>query len=316
VAASDHLGAPTERLLEESGVPCALRAAPAASVPEHDVWRFLGNCARNAGHPTFGLLAGMHSPLPSIGPLGNELEQALTLHEALATFCRKVNSYSSHAHYWRRRAKGTVWFCWQSNVGSGEGARQVEQYVVALMIQIIRVAGGSAWGPPVVRLQMDAMRDLRRFESLQDSDFVFGQPFTGLPCPTLLLSLPVPRSAEQSAEVTDEGIPTLDSLRAQVAAALGSGLPLLQVAAEQTGTPVRTLQRRLASRGLTWSRLIDQVRLDAAVSWLRDTGASLREIAHQVGYSDQAHFTRAFERWTGLSPRAWRRLHVPGTDRS
>ena len=77
----------------------------------------------------------------------------------------------------------------------------------------------------------------------------------------------------------------------------------------RTTSPVscRSLQRILAGHGLTLRRLLDQVRFERACELLEDDSARLVDIALDLGYSDQAHFTRAFRRWTGETPGAYRR---------
>ena len=70
---------------------------------------------------------------------------------------------------------------------------------------------------------------------------------------------------------------------------------------------VRSLQRRLADFGLTHSRLLDEVRLEAARRLLERTDTSLAQIASDLGYADPANFTRAFQRWTAQTPSAYRR---------
>ena len=51
---------------------------------------------------------------------------------------------------------------------------------------------------------------------------------------------------------------------------------------------------------------MDQVRLERAQDLLRSTGMNLSQIADSLGYADAANFTRAFKRWTGLSPSHFR----------
>ncbi len=79
-------------------------------------------------------------------------------------------------------------------------------------------------------------------------------------------------------------------------------LTLHQVA-EAIGINARTLQRRLASQDLTYRQLVDDVRLEAACELLRCRGMTVSNVAHVLGYSDPAHFTRAFGRMTGMTPR-------------
>jgi AraC-like DNA-binding protein len=72
------------------------------------------------------------------------------------------------------------------------------------------------------------------------------------------------------------------------------------------GLSVRTLQRRLASSGRTWTDVVDSVRRDEAVRLLASP-APIVEIAARLGYREQTSFTRAFRRWTGSTPANWRR---------
>ncbi len=80
----------------------------------------------------------------------------------------------------------------------------------------------------------------------------------------------------------------------------------LGAAAGRLGMSVRTLQRRLKFCGIDFEDLLDQTRRDEALRLLAESSHTMTEIAYSVGYSDPAHFTRAFKRWTGLSPSRFR----------
>jgi AraC-like DNA-binding protein len=100
---------------------------------------------------------------------------------------------------------------------------------------------------------------------------------------------------------------------AETAAAIGALVKQLlpyghitidKVAARQR-LSVRTLQRRLRDWGFSFEEIVDDVRRTEAISHMFAREHSSMEIAFLLGYSDQAHFTRAFKRWTGLSPREY-----------
>jgi AraC-like DNA-binding protein len=95
-----------------------------------------------------------------------------------------------------------------------------------------------------------------------------------------------------------------------IAPLLRGGYPDIHLATEITGMSVRTLQRRLGEEGLTYTRLVEKIRFEQAVLWLQEPQLKLIDIAVELGYSDPAHFTRAFKRWTGLSPRDFRRQQL------
>ena len=75
-----------------------------------------------------------------------------------------------------------------------------------------------------------------------------------------------------------------------------------ELAAELAETSPRTLERRLAEERTGWRQVLDRARFEACVRMLRDADLRLAEIATELGFSDQAHLTRAFRRWTGESP--------------
>jgi AraC-like DNA-binding protein len=72
----------------------------------------------------------------------------------------------------------------------------------------------------------------------------------------------------------------------------------------------RTLKRRLAAEGATFSAIVEAARRERALLLLRSPELSLDEIADRLGYSDVANFTRAFRRWTGRTPGAFRRART------
>ena len=78
-------------------------------------------------------------------------------------------------------------------------------------------------------------------------------------------------------------------------------------AATLAGISVRTFQRRLAEEDSVFSDLIDEVRVQIAVEMLKNTEASLVEIASEIGYSRVTNFIRAFRRRTGKTPAEFRR---------
>jgi AraC-like DNA-binding protein len=69
---------------------------------------------------------------------------------------------------------------------------------------------------------------------------------------------------------------------------------------------MRTLKRRLAERDTSFSALLDEARREKATLLLRAGELTVDEIGQRLGYSDAANFGRAFRRWTGTSPKAFR----------
>src|SRR5216683_3668307 len=68
----------------------------------------------------------------------------------------------------------------------------------------------------------------------------------------------------------------------------------------------KTLERRLAARGTTFSSLLDDIRSGLAKRYLSDTDLRLEQITYLTGYSEPAALVRAFRRWTGTTPMQFR----------
>ena len=84
---------------------------------------------------------------------------------------------------------------------------------------------------------------------------------------------------------------------------LGTGEPDIDGIAQAMAVSTRTLQRRLEERGITFKRLVDEVREDQARKLVSAGTMSLSEVAFFLGYSDQSALSRAFKRWTGQTPK-------------
>jgi AraC-like DNA-binding protein len=101
--------------------------------------------------------------------------------------------------------------------------------------------------------------------------------------------------------------PTFDTrVRGLVLSEEGGYRSLAEVAEELRISP-RTLKRRLAEHGTNFSDLRERLQREYALLLLRSTKLSLEIVAERVGYSDGTNFTRAFRRWMGTTPAAYRR---------
>jgi AraC-like DNA-binding protein len=87
---------------------------------------------------------------------------------------------------------------------------------------------------------------------------------------------------------------------------IASGDTRIETVARQLAMSPRSLQRRLAAEDVSYHRLVEEMRKEAAGRYVAGTAISLAEIAYLLGYSEPAPFHRAFKRWYGLTPDAFR----------
>ncbi len=84
---------------------------------------------------------------------------------------------------------------------------------------------------------------------------------------------------------------------------LPHGKATLDAIASHLGLSQRTLARRLALEGLTFSAVVDDLKRNLADRYLADDGLSISQVAWLLGYQEVSSLTHAFRRWTGKTPR-------------
>ena len=104
--------------------------------------------------------------------------------------------------------------------------------------------------------------------------------------------------------------PFIRDTRAAIRRALPGGSLTIDSLAEELGVSRRTLQRRLSTYGVSFKRILQDVRQEQARRYLDDPRLAITEIALLLGYSDQASFSNAFKVWSGCAPTEYRQKAI------
>jgi AraC-like DNA-binding protein len=86
--------------------------------------------------------------------------------------------------------------------------------------------------------------------------------------------------------------------------------PSIDQVAERLKMSTRTLRRRLDAEGCSYKELLDEVRFGMAREYLEETQLPIAEISWLLGYTEPGNFSHAFNRWSGMSPRAYRKRNA------
>ncbi len=151
------------------------------------------------------------------------------------------------------------------------------------------------------------------YEAFFQCTVLFADTHTRVRFPRSYLTLAMPqrdqglkelldRQAQALLEALPDSEPWEQALQQVMLRLLPEARTRLPEAARALHVSVRSLQRRLEQRGMTWQLLLDRTRSHLAQQYLQDASLSLAEIAHLLGYSEQSAMTRAFSRWTGSTP--------------
>ncbi len=313
-------GAPVDKLMKGSGLPGSTVDDPDLEIAERAFWRLVDIASTKEGIADLGFRAGARAGMKGFGRLEAHLRRLPTLYAALKSFCGLVTLESSHANFSLSHGDGYSWFIRDGIPSIEFGQSQMELYCLMTMIDFVRSAVGARWLPPVVKLQavgMDGGVDQR---DVCAGRVHFQSSCTAIALPNELLGQPMDQSRATAS--SDEGRTAFplagESPTADFAAALRAVLPgylderpTLMDMADITGLSPRSIQRHLADCGTSYKRLLDQVRFELAAGLIKFSDRPLTDVGFEVGYSDPAHFTRAFRRWAGMSPREYRALHSP-----
>ena len=182
---------------------------------------------------------------------------------------------------------------------------------------------GKQLTPIEVRFTHDPPPDMSHHKELFAAPVLFRQPYNGYVFSSALLHMPIVShdsklnaELERQAEQMLEHLPKTGdfSRRVQelISAELRGGNPSADNVAAKLGMHPKTLSRRLKSESTSHQQLLDQLRYRLAERYLRQADLSISEVAFLLGYSDTSSFNKAFKRWTGTPPQAFRQKALGG----
>jgi AraC-like DNA-binding protein len=156
------------------------------------------------------------------------------------------------------------------------------------------------------------------YEPFFQAPVKFGEPRYALEFERSLLDLPLDggfpalhEQARQRVEQRLKRLPRRGTLVASIEQAFARKTSLLAQGVESMAAELelhpRTLQRRLRDEGESYGELCDRVRYRLAQQCLSDPGQAIEDISERLGFSDRRSFTRAFTRWSGVSPSSYRK---------
>ncbi|WP_394200320.1 helix-turn-helix domain-containing protein [Shewanella waksmanii] len=230
-----------------------------------------------------------------------------TVEHALAQFIDIVHDESTHTHLQIKRFQNKVWFVRQRRAHAGQVRSNIaEQFALTFMVALARSLLGKAWQPIDVALSDNRADVIQSALGLSKSQFYTDRAVTAISFSPesvhtqIHLRQPLQRAESISAPTDFVG----SLVNALTPYFMLGRLPIAQ-AAVIVNMSVRTLQRRLTKAGVSYSQIVDQIIFSQSKRLLKEGNYSVTDISSNFGYADVAHFSRAFKRYVGVSPRAY-----------
>jgi len=186
------------------------------------------------------------------------------------------------------------------------------------LVTVIQLFTGPRWQPSRISLGTRSPVPIGARETFGDTQFLTRQPDVYVAFPRSMVSLDRCQHRGDSRFDSPGALPNTyagEEPESDFAGRLMQclephfldGYPGVTSGAEIARTSVRTLQRRLAAGGFSYSEVVDRARFDVASRMLAETDAPSIQIAQATAYSDPSHFARAFRRIAGVSPQQYRK---------
>jgi len=315
-----HHGGDADRILGECRIDPEQLTHPTLALNLQQYCDVFEEAARQTGHDNFGLHFGQQFLPQFLGLIGYVGICSDTLGDALNNVCA---SFALHqqASLLRLSCQGDL--CrleYQVQYGPIMHKRQDAESSLGMFANLIRAALGPHWAPERVEFEHPQPEAWYEHCKAFDAPVLFARGSNALIFRSKTLHRPMPGRDPRLLALVLESIRRLGaaqqpersgrlisdvktSIRQHLA---DDGAPSLEAVSSHLRLPVWSIQRRLAEQGLTFSRLLEQMRQELAAWYLQQSSMPLSELALVLGYSEISAFSRAFRRWFGVSPRQWR----------
>ena len=309
---------PVEPCLRRARLPCCSLEEAGLYISSEAFWQFGGGTARREGIPDLGVRAGSAIAMGPAFP--DTLRSQPTLYRGLHQLIHTLsNSASGCSIHLAAGDSNNVRMYNCSTFGPQHPCHyQMEWFALTGIIDVVRLYAGRNWQPvSISRTSAHAINPASQAH-FPRSVHLHNQARCYISIERHLLSAPplAPRAIASDDAGTGSNTPVArsyaNSLKQLIGGYLPEGTPNIHLMSEIGRTSARTMQRRLAEAGLTYRDVLEKARYDRATSLLTQTDRTITDVAKQLGYSEPTHFSRAFRRMAGMSPKEYRHHSFKG----
>jgi len=255
-----------------------------------------------------------------LGIFGYVLLNSTTIGEAFSFSSRYYCLFQQGMEYKLLIEGNTASLTYNITTKNFPKSRQDAEMTLMGAVTLVRVLYNVTWQPTAVHFSHQAPDDISEHIKLLGSNIHFNKPVNRLFFEKKLLDVSVhdvdlqlkkslSTTMEQLLSVSQQQLEQdwLHTFQEKIIESLGGGVPKINDIADQMFMSKRTLQRKLTNDGLSFLGVIESIRYKLASNYLSASEMLLQDIAIVLGYSDVSSFSRAFKRWTNMTPLEFRK---------
>jgi AraC-like DNA-binding protein len=309
-------GGDSDRILGAARLDIRQVGNPAAQLELRNYCDLFEQAARQTGVDHFGLRFGSFYRVEDMGPLAQLALNSPTLGAALQNLCRYFPAIQEHSTLSLREDASLIRLEYQIRDGRIARRRQDAELSIGIFNNFFRRCFGSTWSPEEVHFEHLRAAEPGVHQAVLNAPVYFAQSTNAIlfrraslaaampgANPGLLPSLHAELSRRSAAARPDDFIGLAVQ---QIRLGFHEGDPGIAKVAARLGMSRAGLYRRLGAAGSDFSALTQSVRQELALMYAAEPHIPFTEIAALLGYSELSAFSRAFRRWTSLSPAAYR----------
>lgn len=295
------------------GVDPSRLGDPTYRVSFAQIGRFLAAGARLTGDELFGLKVGLAEGPGALDALGYLAMNTANVRGALGTLARYLHHFGGTLLL--SEEQGVALFEYSFVAPQLAGAGLIIEASLGLAIALLRELCGKSWAPLQVQFSRPLPGRPALWQQAVQAPVYFGGERDQLVFSAKWLDQRIERADPELQRILQERVAELDAQQGadfvtRVGTLIRAGFLSGQVSLEQVASRLamssRTLKRRLQAEGTTHSMLLERSRMEMACHLLQNSRASMTQISELLGYANSSAFSRAFSRWCGITPRAWR----------
>ena len=303
------------RIVADVGLDLSVFDDPDQTIAFVTASHLLKLCVERTGCGYFGLLLGQRGQASDLGLVGELMQNSPDVGVALRNLLLHLHLQDRGAVPTLSVRDGVValgYAIYQAGVVRSD---QIYDAAIALGFNILRALCGSHWTPTEILFSHSKPDDLGPYRRFFRSQLRFDAEQTAIVFPSKWLERRLPGADPRLRQILEAHIEALEAagdgdivvqLRRVLRTLLVSGRGSMEQVAQIFSMHRRTLNRRLRLRRTTFKALLEEMRFEISLQLLRDTELPVVEIAASLDYADASAFTRAFRRWSGTTPAAWR----------
>jgi len=302
------------QMLAQVGLDRAMLTDPDNRIPASAVVKLLEESARASQCLAFGLRMAETRQLTDLGAISLLLTHKRTLREVLLAMINYRHLMNEALALQMEDAGTDVIIREEVVTDMTTHSRQATELALGVLARAAGALLGNRWKPHRVMFSHEAPPDLQLHRRIFKCKLAFGSEYNAFVCAAKDLDSPSSAAnpaLERYAEQLLQSLPkaqdrsTSMEVREAIYVLLPMGRATVEQVAQKLGLNVRTLQRQLEDDSATFSGLINSVRRELAVRYVRSGQHSLGQVAELLGYSTQTSFTRWFKSEFGVAPRQW-----------